>query len=82
MTIATQIADTIVADLRKAITDDPKFTPRVWTAPGLNHARIYTGSRGEHLRVYPDGHVERSQSRMSWGHLIDAVLAADPMAPA
>lgn len=75
--LAGQIAETIVEDLRAHITDS-NFQPRIWLA--RDHARIYTGSRAEYLRVYRDGRVERSQPRMSWGHLFDEVLKADALA--
>ena len=76
-TIASQIAQTIIDDLRSKISDR-RFQPRLWSAS--DHARIYTGSRSEHLRVWPTGRVERSQPRLSWGEQIDQVLDADPTA--
>jgi len=72
MTTPTETAEALATKIRNLHPELRKA--RVWTAED-GHARVYTGFRGEHIRVDLDGTVSRSQSRMTWGHLIRDLVA-------
>ncbi len=77
--MAVRIAETVLEDLGKVMDptfDKPCFpSARVWAAS--DHARVYTGHGGEHLRVTRDGKVARSKTNMTWGQYLDAVESGD-----
>jgi len=64
-----ETATDLAARLNARINDS-RFRARVWT--GGEHVRVYTGfGSREYLSISLDGSVERSRSRMTWGHVID-----------
>ncbi len=69
-----RIANSLLDDLVRLVGNDCRFRPRVWI--GTDHARLYTGARDEHLKVYRDGRIVSSRSRMTWGVHIDAAIEA------
>lgn len=74
MTTAATIADQLAASLRERITDS-KMSFRAWSPEGADFARVYTGARSEYIEIGADGRVTTSQPRISWGHVIDEVIA-------
>ena len=51
------------------------MTPRVWTTPNGDIARVYT-MRGEYIQIDCDLTITTSRLNMAWGHILRDLIEA------